>query len=109
MIPVEGERKIPLAERHIGQPILWSPTITQESRLQQDWEELMELIVLGELHKINATLGEVLQLRPKGRNNRSITSAINAKGEIVQSLPLGFYLRKHFTAEILQNFLHCPL
>ncbi|HDL4663041.1 TPA: DNA mismatch repair endonuclease MutH, partial [Mannheimia haemolytica] len=108
-IPVEGERKIPLAERHIGQPILWSPTITQESRLQQDWEELMELIVLGELHKINATLGEVLQLRPKGRNNRSITSAINAKGEIVQSLPLGFYLRKHFTAEILQNFLHCPL
>ncbi|HGO5849721.1 TPA: DNA mismatch repair endonuclease MutH [Mannheimia haemolytica] len=108
-IPVEGERKIPLTERHIGQPILWSPTITQESRLQQDWEELMELIVLGELHKINATLGEVLQLRPKGRNNRSITSAINAKGEIVQSLPLGFYLRKHFTAEILQNFLHCPL
>lgn len=48
----------------------------------------MELIVLGELHKINATLGEVLQLRPKGRNNRSITSAINAKGEIVQSLLL---------------------
>lgn len=41
----------------------------------------MELIVLGELHKINATLGEVLQLRPKGRNNRSITSAINAKGD----------------------------
>ncbi|MDD0824404.1 DNA mismatch repair endonuclease MutH [Mannheimia sp. AT1] len=105
-IPVEGERKIPLSERHIGQPILWSPTPEQEFKLQQDWEELMEMIVLGKHHEINATFGEVLQLRPKGRNNRSLAPAINAKGELVQSLPLGFYLRKQFTAEILQHFIN---
>lgn len=108
-IPIEGERSIPLAQRHIGQPILWSPTPEQDSRLQRDWEELMEMIVLGKLTQINATFGEVLQLRPKGRNNRSLAPAINDQGELVQSLPLGFYLRKHFTAEILQNFLHSPL
>lgn len=108
-VPVEGERHIPLSQRHIGQPILWSPTEEQNLRLQQDWEELMEMIVLGRLAEINARLGEVLQLRPKGRNNRSLAPAINAQGEQVQSLPLGFYLRKPFTAEILQNFLHSPL
>ncbi|QNS15008.1 DNA mismatch repair endonuclease MutH [Mannheimia bovis] len=108
-IPVEGERTIPLYQRYIGQAILWSPTSTQERQLKQDWEELMEMIVLGKLHAINAKHGEILQLRPKGRNNRSVTAAINAYGERVQSLPLGFYLRKQFTAEILQNFLYSPL
>ncbi|MFA9488643.1 MULTISPECIES: DNA mismatch repair endonuclease MutH [unclassified Mannheimia] len=108
-IPIEGERTIPLYQRHIGQAILWSPTAEQECQLKRDWEELMEMIVLGKLHEINAKHGEVLQLRPKGRNNRSVTVAINADGERVQSLPLGFYLRKQFTAEILQNFLHSPI
>lgn len=104
-IPIEGERDIPLAERRIGLPILWVPTPEQEYALQQDWEELMELIVFGRLNEINASLGEVLQLRPKGANNRARTSAINHKGEKIEALPLGFYLRKSFTAQILKNFL----
>ena len=104
-IPIEGSRDIPLAERHIGQPILWQPSSEQEQQLQQDWEELMELIVLGQLHKINATLGEVLQLRPKGRNSKALANAINEQGQPIQSLPLGFYLRKQFTRQILQQFL----
>lgn len=104
-IPIQGERGIPLAERVVGQPILWSPSIEQEQQLQQDWEELMELIVLGRLQAINARLGEVLQLRPKGRNSKSLAGAINENGQLIKSLPLGFYLRKNFTAQILQNFL----
>lgn len=103
-VPVEGERHIPLGERRIGRPILWSPSPEQEARLQQDWEELMELIVLGKLAQINATLGEVLQLRPKGRNSRALADAVDQHGQRIQALPLGFYLRKPFTAEILQNF-----
>lgn len=104
-IPVEGERQIPIADRYIGQPILWSPSLEQEQQLQRDWEELMELIVFGRLNEINATLGEVLQLRPKGRNSKALTNAINTHGEQIQSLPLGFYLRKSFTSQILQSFL----
>lgn len=104
-IPVEGERSIPLAERRIGQPILWQPNVQQEQQLRQDWEELMELIVLGKLEQINARLGEVLQLRPKGANSRALTKGIGKKGEIIETLPLGFYLRKNFTSGILQNFL----
>ncbi|MGC7560731.1 DNA mismatch repair endonuclease MutH [Pasteurella sp. PK-2025] len=104
-IPVEGERQIPLAERHIGQGILWQPTAEQEWRLQRDWEELMDYIALGKITQINATLGEVLQLRPKGANSRALTKAIGQRGEMIDTLPLGFYLRKAFTYEILQQFL----
>ncbi|EEP48373.1 TPA: DNA mismatch repair endonuclease MutH [Haemophilus influenzae] len=104
-MPIEGSRHIPLRERHIGAPILWKPTTEQERQLKQDWEELMDLIVLGKLDQITARIGEVMQLRPKGANSRSVTKGIGKNGEIIDTLPLGFYLRKEFTAQILKAFL----
>ena len=104
-MPIEGSRHIPLRERHIGAPILWKPTAEQERQLKQDWEELMDLIVLGKLDQITARIGEVMQLRPKGANSRSVTKGIGKNGEIIDTLPLGFYLRKEFTAQILKAFL----
>ncbi len=104
-MPIEGGRHIPLRERHIGAPILWKPTAEQERQLKQDWEELMDLIVLGKLDQITARIGEVMQLRPKGANSRSVTKGIGKNGKIIDTLPLGFYLRKEFTAQILNAFL----
>ena len=104
-IPIEGSRHIPLRERHIGAPIFWKPTAEQERQLKQDWEELMDLIVLGKLDQITARIGEVMQLRPKGANSKAITKGIGKNGEIIETLPLGFYLRKEFTAQILNAFL----
>ncbi|MEX4490495.1 DNA mismatch repair endonuclease MutH [Haemophilus influenzae] len=104
-MPIEGSRHIPLRERHIGAPILWKPTAEQERQLKQDWEELMDLIVLGKLEQITARIGEVMQLRPKGANSRAVTKGIGKNGEIIDTLPLGFYLRKEFTAQILNVFL----
>ncbi|OBX78640.1 DNA mismatch repair endonuclease MutH [Haemophilus aegyptius] len=104
-MPIEGSRHIPLRERHIGAPIFWKPTTEQERQLKQDWEELMDLIVLGKLDQITARIGEVMQLRPKGANSRAVTKGIGKNGEIIDTLPLGFYLRKEFTAQILNAFL----
>ena len=105
-MPIEGSRQIPLAERHIGQPILWQPSLEQERQLQRDWEELMDYIVLGKLDQITARIGEVMQLRPKGANSKAITKGIGKNGEVIDTLPLGFYLRKEFTAGILNAFLN---
>ncbi|OOF45357.1 DNA mismatch repair endonuclease MutH [Rodentibacter rarus] len=104
-IPIEGSRHIALRDRHIGAPILWQPTPEQERQLKQDWEELMDYITLGRLHEITARIGEVMQLRPKGANSKAITKGIGKYGEVVDTLPLGFYLRKEFTAGILRDFL----
>ncbi|EGU43564.1 DNA mismatch repair protein [Vibrio ichthyoenteri ATCC 700023] len=103
-VPVEGEREIPLAERRVGSPLIWSPSQEEELQLQTDWEELMELIVLGQVEKITAKHGEVLQLRPKAANSRALTDAYGASGKAIKTLPRGFYLRTQFTAKILSNY-----
>ncbi|AIN47463.1 DNA mismatch repair endonuclease MutH [Candidatus Palibaumannia cicadellinicola] len=105
-IPVEGQREIPLAQRRIGTPLLWSPDSQEVLQLQCDWEALMDLIVLGKIKHITASHGEVLQLRPKAANSRSLTTAIGELGQPIRTIPLGFYLKKNFTGQLLaRNFL----
>lgn len=105
-IPVEGDRTIPLTMRRVGMPLLWSPNPKEEELLRQDWEELMELIVLGKVERITARHGEVLQLRPKAANSKALTCGVGEHGQPIMTLPRGFYLKKNFTAPLLaQHFL----
>ena len=105
-VPVEGERSIPLAERRVGAPLLWSPDEEEDRQLRLDWEELMDLIVLGQVERITARHGEVLQLRPKAANSKALTEAVGIHGEPILTLPRGFYLKKNFTARLLaRHFL----
>ena len=102
-VPIEGERCIPVGERRIGTPILWEPTPHELQLLQQDWEEIMELIALGKVDKVTARHGEVLQLRPKAANSKALTQSIAADGSLKMTNPRGFYLKKNFTASILNR------
>ncbi|MBV7404148.1 DNA mismatch repair endonuclease MutH [Enterobacter sp. ENT03] len=105
-IPVEGSREIPLAVRRVGSPLLWSPSEDEEHQLRMDWEELMDLIVLGRVESITARHGEVLQLRPKAANSKALTEAIGTEGQRILTLPRGFYLKKNFTRALLaRHFL----
>ena len=101
-LPVEGSREIPLPQRRVAMPFLWSPSQEQEARLKQDWEELMEMIALGEIEQITARHGEILQLRPKAANGKVLTQAVGRNGELIQTRPRGFYLKSHFTQQLLQ-------
>ncbi|MGR6860682.1 DNA mismatch repair endonuclease MutH [Aliivibrio salmonicida] len=105
-IPVEGEREIPVGDRHVGYPVLWRPSIEEELQLKQDWEELMDLIVLGKVAFITAKHGEVLQLRPKAANSQALTEAYGENGQPIKTLPRGFYLKTHFTHKILTSFFN---
>jgi len=102
-VPIWAERSLPLANRVIGSAFLWQPNLQQQQLLQQDWEELMELIVLGGIDQIRGAHGKVLQLRPKAANAKALTAAIGKDGQPIQTLPRGFYLKTSFTAELLQQ------
>lgn len=102
-VPIWAERSLPLANRLIGSAFLWQPNLQQQQLLQQDWEELMELIVLGGIDQIRGAHGKVLQLRPKAANAKALTAAIGKDGQPIQTLPRGFYLKTSFTAELLQQ------
>lgn len=102
-IPIEGERTIPLSHRRVGSPILWTPNIVEEQQLKNDWQELMDMIVLGQIERITARQGECLQIRPKAANGKALTEAFNEYGELIMTRPRGFYLKKQFTAQILKG------
>lgn len=100
-IPIEAESQLPLATRRIGNALLWSPTPEQAAQLRADWQELMDMVAMGQLEKITARLGVYLQIRPKGANARALCWGINEWGEKIQTLPRGFYLRPSFTHMLL--------
>lgn len=103
-IPVEGERELPLSERRVGSPLIWSPSEDEEAQLKADWEELMDFIVFGDFDKVSARHGEILQLRPKAANGKVKTQAYSKTGKPIKAKPRGFYLRTQFTTHILQHY-----
>lgn len=104
-IPIEGDTVIPYPERRLGLGFLWSMDAQERSIIQQDWQELSDYIRFGEFDAISAHLGEYLQIRPKAANSQKHKNAIDAEGERIRTLPLGFYLRPAFTNGILARCL----
>ncbi|CAM4457135.1 MAG: DNA mismatch repair protein MutH [Legionellaceae bacterium] len=102
-IPIESDTSIPIANRIIGNPLLWSPEASIEKILRQDWEEFAEIISLGQITHINARQGIYLQIRPKAAHSHILCEAIGLNGKKILTLPKGFYLRTLFTQKILQT------
>jgi len=100
-LPVEGDRKIPVAERRVANALLWRPDEQEDAILQKDWEELTEMIVLGQVEQITARHGNALHIRPKAANGSVQTDALGPEGQKIRTRPRGFYLRKTFTRQIL--------
>jgi len=100
-IPIEDDDRVVYGERRIGEGIIWSPNSNDEQVLANDWEELTSLIITGQIDKINASLGEYLQIRPKGANSKSLCYCYDEFGNKTKTMPRGFYLRSSFTTRIL--------
>ncbi len=107
-MPVEGARHIPVAERRLGAPLFWSPTPDEEAVLRRDFEELMEMVCLGEVERLSAHYGTYLQVRPKAANAQARTAGVGIDGRAIETLPRGFYLRATFTAELLRRHFLLP-
>jgi len=102
-VPIISSKGLPITERLVATPFFWSPNSQQQALLQQDWEEFMEQIALGQIDAIRADQGQVLQIRPKAANNKARQLAVGRQGQPIQTLPRGFYLRTQFTQQILQQ------
>lgn len=102
-VPILSEKNLAIGERTIGFPFLWQPSPIENKLLEQDWEEIMDMIAMGHIEKINGKIGQVLQLRPKAANSKALTDAIGKDGQPIKTLPRGFYLKIPFTHQILKN------
>jgi len=104
-VPVISERDIPVAERMVCTPFIWSPSQSEDQLLSQDWQELTDMIVLGNVENIHGKHGQVLQLRPKAANSQARTKAFNKHGQPFMTLPRGFYLKTAFTRQLIASYL----
>jgi DNA mismatch repair protein MutH len=102
-VPVQGERHVPVGQRLVGSPLLWSPSAEEESDLKFDWEDLAGIIGRGEVDSLTGHVGRYLQVRPKARNARSRRRGTDADGLSVSVMPRGFYLRTAFTRRLLER------
>ena len=100
-VPVDSRG--PVAARRLGAPRLWRPSVDEDALLARDWAVLAELIHLGELWRIDARLGEVLQLRPKAASRDQRVWVVDSNGEWVKENPRGFYLRPAFVGAVLER------
>ena len=91
------------AERVVGTPLLWRPTIEQEAQLAADYDETMGAIGLGAIEGLTARAGRWLQVRPKARSGSVRTLAVGPDGESIATVPRGYYLRPVFTGAILRD------
>jgi DNA mismatch repair protein MutH len=101
-IPVEAEGSIPIAERRVGSPLLWSPSAEEETILRADFDAIAELIALGYVESITARRGRWLHLRPKARNAEARTWGEDHEGDPLRTLPRGYYLRRELTKKLLE-------
>lgn len=102
-LPIVANDGAELSARRVGTPLIWSPSRQEDTELQADWEELMDMVCLGRLAQITAHQGTWLQIRPKAANSRSRRLGIEDSGAPVPTLPRGFYLRPKFTERLLQE------
>lgn len=104
-VPVISPKELPITQRIVGTPFLWSPNQEEEALLAQDWQELTDMIVLGEVENIHGKHGQVMQLRPKAANSKAKTQAYDRHGKPFMTLPRGFYLKINFTHMLLHKYL----
>jgi len=100
-VPVEHNPGGAPADRHLGTARLWSPSAEQEAVLRADWTEIVGRIAVGDIEAISAHLGQALQLRPKAPSAAARVEAPGPDGEVILTVPRGFYLRARFTEAIL--------
>ena len=102
-VPIVSSKSIAIPNRLVAMPFLWQMDEETEQTLQADWQELTDLIVFGQHHKINAKLGQALQLRPKAADSSVRTNAFDEGGNPTIAPPKGFYLRTGFTGQLLKK------
>jgi len=83
---------------------LWTPGPDEQAWLRADFELFVrEYFRRGRGDAITGHLGQVLQVRPKGRNAADLRRAFGPTGEPTEIGKCGFYLRPAFVARILRT------
>lgn len=89
--------------RKVGRAKLWSPSEEEAATLRADFDEIVGRIGALGIESVSAHVGVALQLRPKAANGSVKTVVRSAEGDLLETVPRGFYLRPSFTGALLND------
>ncbi len=94
--------------RRLGAARLWSPSAAQEAALHADFDEIVGAFGAGLLERVTARWGRYLQVRPKAATGAKTLLAAAADGELVATVPKGFYLRAKLVSALFADETALP-
>ena len=103
LVFVLAPRNLPFAERKIMGFHFFKPSTEELSLIKEDWEELMEMVSLGQVQQITARYGTIIQMRPKAADGSQLTDCIGPDGTMIKTRPRGFYMRRAFTQKLIDK------
>jgi DNA mismatch repair protein MutH len=93
---------VSVGARRVAAVRLWTPDTVEERALRADFELFVrDYFRRGRSDEITGHLGQVLQVRPKGKNASDRRDGYDAEGRPARVGKCGFYLRAPFVAAIL--------
>lgn len=104
-VVINAQRDQDFKDRKVLGYFFYTPSEDDLATLKSDYKELYELVKTGNIDKVNARIGHIIQMRPKGANGKALTQCIGPDGSIIMTRPRGFYIRRSFTTELVRRYL----
>ncbi|MBQ8336907.1 MAG: hypothetical protein IJY44_05190 [Bacteroidaceae bacterium] len=73
------------------------PSDMQNGIFRKDWEEIQKYINEGRADQLSCSMGEYLEPKTKGANNKDTTDAPDGKGGTIKARRRAFYYKKNYT------------
>jgi len=97
-------REASVGDRRVAAVRLWTPSPEEQALLAADFELFVrQYFRRGRAAEITGHQGQVLQVRPKGRNAADVRRGFGPSGEPMAIGKCGFYLRPAFVGSILRG------
>ena len=104
---ISGKKHEYIGNKIIKAYFIFTPNHKQLAIIKQDYDELMHYICTGQCNAINATIGTIIQMRPKAANGSALTQYLDANGKLAYTRPRGFYMRRAFIVHLCQKIKNC--
>lgn len=82
-----------------------APNQGKQEIFKKDWEQIQSYIIRGDGDKLSCSMGEYIEPKTKGKNNKDTTDAPDGKGGTLKVRRRAFYFKKNYTNNNVVNEL----
>lgn len=94
-----------MVERRVLGYFFFTPNDEQLKLFEQDYNEFNELILNASAREIDASNGNIIQMRPKGAGSQDYIRVRDESGNFTTTYPRAYYLRPFFTKQLMADFM----